>query len=353
MSYNVKDFDVFIGIDVDQKSYSFTVKEQEQTDRSCKIPARPENLYKYIKNMYNDKRIICAYETGGTGYNLHDFLSSKQICCLMVPPLSIPKAGNDRIKNNRLDSEKIAQHLKNGEMLPIRIPDYEYRELRQLIRSREDYAESGKITKQRIKALLLFAYLYPLIKDPAQNWSYRYIQELKVLPTTPATRHRLDMLLMDLEYSRKQKLRVIKELKSLCKQNTCLEKNINYLRSIPGIGFIIAATILANIGDPKQLRNVRELAAFAGLVPSEHSTGDRVLKGHITHLGNNALRSLLIESAWIIIQKNTRLKQFYNRIRAKHHPSIGARKAIVAVARKLTMIIYKVLKEQREFIDYQ
>lgn len=352
MTYNSKDYDIFIGLDVDKKSFSFTVKDQEQMNRSHKIPADPENLYRHIKDMYNDKKVICAYEVGGSGYSLYDYLSARQIRCLMVPPLSIPKAGNDRTKNNRLDSEKIAQHLKNGDMQPIRVPDYDYRELRQLIRSREDYVKLGKTTKQRIKALLLFANLYPLIKDPAQNWSGRYLEQLKILPATLATRQRLDLLLADLEYARKQNLKVLKELKSICKQNIGLEKNIHYLRSIPGIGFIIAITILANIGEPNRLNNPRELAGFIGLVPTEHSTGDKISKGSITHLGNGILRSLLIEAAWVTIRKDTRLQQFYNRIQARHHPSLGARKAIVAVARKLTMIIYKVLKEQREYINY-
>jgi len=63
------------------------------------------------------------------------------------------------------------------------------------------------------------------------------------------------------------------------------------------------------------------------------------------------LRSLLVEAAWANIAKDARLRQFYDRIRAKHHPQVGARKAIVAVARKLTLIIYRVLKEQREYTN--
>ena len=126
MVYNTQDYDIFIGIDVDQKSFSFTVKDHGQMNRSYKIPADPENLYRHIENTYNGKRVICAYETGGSGYHLHDYLTSRDIRCLMVPPVSIPKAANDRTKNNRLDSERISQHLKNGDMSPIRVPDYDF-----------------------------------------------------------------------------------------------------------------------------------------------------------------------------------------------------------------------------------
>jgi transposase len=352
MVYNSNDYDIFIGIDVDKTSFSFTVKDQEQMNRSHRIPADPENLYRYLEKTYNGKRVICAYETGGSGYHLHDYLTSRGIRCLMVPPLSIPKAANDRTKNNRLDSERISQHLKNGDMSPIRIPDYDFRELRQLIRSRQDYVNLGRITKQRIKALLLFCHLNPLIKDTLQNWSNRYLKRLKAVSCTPATRQRLDLLLADLDYARNQQLKVIKELRGVALENACLTANIRFLRSIPGIGFITAITILAKIGDPRHLSNPRELGAFIGLVPREHSTGDRISKGSITHMGDGVLRSLLIETSWVIIRKDKRMRQFYDRIRCRHHPHIGARKAIVAVARKLTLIIYRVLKEQREYIAY-
>jgi len=349
MVYNSQEYDIFVGIDVDKKSFSFTVKDGGCMNRSHRIPANPENLYRYIENTYSGKRVICAYEAGGSGYHLHDYLLSRDVRCLIVPPLSIPKAANDRTKNNRIDSEKISQHLKNADVLPIRVPTYQYRELRQLIRSRQDYVNLGKITKQRIKALLLFAHLYPLIKDAAQNWSQCYLRQLKEIPSSPATRQRLDLLLEDLEYARTRQLKILKELRTMAEQDKYLEQNIRCLRSIPGVGFIIAITILARIGDPRYLRNPRELSAFIGLVPCEYSTGERISKGSITHLGDPALRSLLIEAAWTAIRKDTHLRQFYDRIRVKHHPHIGARKAIVAVARKLTLIIHSVLKEQREY----
>ena len=68
MVYNSQDYDIFIGIDVDRKSFSFTVKDHGQMNRSHRIPADPENLYRHIENTYNGKKVICAYETGGSGW---------------------------------------------------------------------------------------------------------------------------------------------------------------------------------------------------------------------------------------------------------------------------------------------
>lgn len=350
--YSSKDYDVFIGLDVDSKSYVINVKDHELMNRLIRIPAHPESFGNYVQKNYNGRRVICAYEAGPTGFGLYDHLISHHIPCLLVSPLAIPKASNQRVKTNRIDAEKIAQHLKNGEVKPVRVPETGYRELRHFIRCREEYVGLIKRSKQRIKALLLAQSLSTVIKDTQQSWSNRYILQLQQLSCSPAVKQRLNLLLEDLAYAREKNLYVLKELKNFCAAQEDIRRHMGCLRSIPGIGFITAATVLANIGNPEYLMNPREFAAFVGLVPCESSTGDRVIKGSITHLGNAVLRSLLVEAAWITIRHDKRLFQFYHRIKQKHHPGVGAKKAIVAVARKLTMIIYRVLKEQREYVAY-
>jgi len=351
-SYAPQDYNIFIGLDVDKNSFSFTVKDHTTMQRSKKIPSQPEALYNYIQNNYPNQKVICAYEAGPTGLHLHDYLTDKQLPCLVVPPISIPHAPNERVKNNRIDSIKIAEELRCGKLKFIRVPPEAYRELRHLVGIREQYAQSRRAAKQRIKALLLCAYLYPSLKDIEQNWSNHYIKQLQQIDCSFAVRQRLDMLLMDLDYARKQTLLILRQLKTFCEQHPGINQYMKYLDSIPGIGFITAVTVLARIGDPQYLKNPRELAAFIGLVPREHSTGDHVFRGSITHLGCRTLRSLLVEAAWVAIRHNVQLKEFYCRIRNKHHPLVGSNKAIVAVARKLTQIIYRVLKEQRMYMAH-
>jgi transposase len=350
--YSPRDYDIFIGIDVDKKSFAFTVKDHKTMKRSKKVPADPEQFYNYIQNNFNDKRVICAYEAGPTGFHLHDHLKEKELPCLVTPPASIPKAPNERVKTNRIDSNKITEELISGKLKSLRVPQGAYRELRHLVKVRENYARNRKGARQRIKALLLSANLYPLLKDADIKWSSCYMKELKSIQCSPAVRSRLDMLLMDLAYARKQTLSIHKTLRTFCKDNQEISEYMDYLQSIVGIGFITAVSILGRIGDPKNLINPREIGAFVGLVPRENSTGDRIIKGSITHLGNQTLRFLLVEAAWVAIRRDTELQQFYYRIKRRHHPKIAARVAIVAVARKLTQRIYKVLKEKRKYIKH-
>lgn len=351
-TYSPRDYDIFIGIDVDKKSFSFTVRDHDKMKRSKKIPADPEQFYNYIQNNFSDKRVICAYEAGPTGFHLHDHLKGKKVPCFVTPPTSIPKAPNERVKTNRIDSNKISEELLAGKLKSIRVPEGSYRELRHLVRIRENYAYDRKEARQRIKALLLSDNLYPLLKDPEIKWSSRYIKELKQIKCSHAVRTRLDMLLMDLEYARQQIFFTHRTLKIFCKNNPEVQKYISYLQSIVGIGFVTAVSILAKIGDPQNLKNPREIGAFLGLVPRENSTGDKIKKGSITHLGNQNLRSMLIEVSWVAMRKDNELEQFYYRIKSRHHPKIASQIAIVAVARKLTQRIYKVLKEQRKYIKH-
>lgn len=350
ITYSKNEYDIFIGIDVDKKSYSFTVKNHDNMITSKRIPANPEYFVNYVRNNYPDKRVICSYEAGPAGFGLYDYLKEQNIRCLVTSPLSIKKAMNERVKNNRIDSENIARQLATGELSEIRVPKGAYRELRHLERTREIYVNNRKITKQRIKSLLLQESLYKEIQEPDITWSERYIILLKEIKCSPAVRNRLNMLLSDLSYNYRQILNISRMLKSFVKENAEINKHIGYLCSIPGIGMLTAAALPANIGDPANLRNLNELGGFTGLVPTEHSTGDNVNHGRITRLGNSILRRLLLESAWVAIKYDTHLAQFYNRIKTKNSARHGARKAITAVARKLTHIIYKVLKEQRNYI---
>jgi len=141
-----------------------------------------------------------------------------------------------------------------------------------------------------------------------------------------------------------------KEIRRFCKEDAELSQSIEYLMSIPGIGWIVASQLLARIGDWRQIDNVRQLGSFLGLVPTENSTGDTVDRGSITHVGDGRLRSKLIQAAWSAIRQDNELREFYRSVSQRNPRGKGARIAIVAVARKLSTRVYAVLKNQRPYI---
>jgi transposase len=124
---------------------------------------------------------------------------------------------------------------------------------------------------------------------------------------------------------------------------------MQYLMSLPGIGWITASQLLARIGDWRELKNIRQLAGFLGLVPTEHSTGERIDRGSITRTGDERLRSKLIQGSWSAIRQDAELREFFRSVCRKHPREVASRVAIVAVARKLSVRISVVLMKQRSY----
>jgi hypothetical protein len=143
---------------------------------------------------------------------------------------------------------------------------------------------------------------------------------------------------------------VQKRIRQFCQNDPELRQSISLLTSLPGVGGITAAHAVARFGDWREIKNVRQIAGFLGLVSSEHSTGEKENRGPITRSGDSRLRNKIIQCAWVAINKDPELRAFYRSVYQRQPKKVAARKAIVAVARKLTTRMYVVLKEQRPYI---
>ena len=348
-----QNFDVFVGVDVSKQSFAVTHMNHTLNQRSFKMLSNPQGLYQYYQKRFPDQRVLYVYEAGCTGYHLYDYLNSQNQACLVVHPGSIQKSitGN-RVKTNRIDSEYLADQARGGQLHGIRVPDPLYRQLRHLAITRQQHAQDAQRTKRRIKSLILFENLQlPKEVEFQKHWSTRYRRALYQLPVpNEAVRFQLDGYLKDLEHQHNQILSIHAQLRSFYREHPEIQKHVLLLKTIPGFGFVVSMFLLSRIGDPKYLRDIREIGAFAGLVPSEHSTGEGNCRGSITKAGAGTLRSLLVEAAWVAITKDKELREFYHRIRSKNGMTKGSKIAIVAVARKLTHRAYRVLKDQRPYV---
>jgi hypothetical protein len=101
---------------------------------------------------------------------------------------------------------------------------------------------------------------------------------------------------------------VTKEIRKLCQNDPELAQSMKYMMSVCGIGWIVASQLLARIGDWRELKNVRQLAGFLGVVPSENSTGEKTDRGSITRTGHGRLRSKLIQASWSAIRQDAELR---------------------------------------------
>jgi len=150
------EYDVFAGLDVDKRSISVTFSTHQGFMRSMRIPYKADHLVNYVRKHFPEQKVAFAYEAGPTGYGLYDELSDQAYSCLVVAPSMIPKAPGQKVKTNRLDSRRLSESLRGGQLKGIHVPSGPYRELRHLTQLRDTCVSQATATKQRIKSLLLF-----------------------------------------------------------------------------------------------------------------------------------------------------------------------------------------------------
>lgn len=346
-----RDYQIFAGLDVDKHSIAVTFCDQEGLLRSLRLPYSARQLLSYVRKHFPEQRLAFVYEAGPTGFGLYDELVAAGHPCLVVAPPMVPTAPGTRVKTNRLDSRKLSTALRGGELKSIHVPAAKYRELRHLVQLRDTHVQQLTATKCRIKALLLYEGIpFPSDDGKEKQWSAGVLDELLALSCSETVRFKLDQLIGTLHFNFNAAAAAQKQLRHYCKKDAELRQSIACLKSVPGIGEIVATHLVARLGDPKLITNVRQIAGFLGLVSSEHSTGDKQNRGGITRAGDSRLRNKLVQSAWVTIRKDPELRDFYQRVYQRHPQKVAARKSIVAVARKLTTRIYAVLKEQRPFV---
>ena len=348
-AFIARDYDVFAGLDVDKKSISVTFTDHQGMLKSMRMPYSVDHLVNHVRKHYGDKKVAFAYEAGPTGYGLYDGLVAQQYPCLIASPSMIPKAPGQRVKTNRLDSVGLAENLRGGQLKSIHVPTTLYRELRHLTQLRDALVSEVVAMKQRIKSLLLMEGLEFPPAPPGSQWSFLVKAKLRKLPCSSVVRFKLDQLLDNLEFGEKQVLKVTREIRRFCQNDPELSQCIDYLKSLPGIGWIVASQLMARIGDWRQIQNIRQLPAFLGLVPTESSTGERTERGSITHSGDPRLRSKLIQASWSAIRQDGELREFFRSVCQKHPRPVASKVAIVAVAHKLSVRVSVVLMKQRPY----
>jgi transposase len=199
--------------------------------------------------------------------------------------------------------------------------------------------------KNQIKSLLAFYGIYIEEEKIQSYWSRNYIEwiEFSTKQKGSAT-IAFNSLLKELKDLRSNILEITKQIRLLSRTERYLEK-VRLLQSIPGISMLSAITILTEIGDIRNFNTLDKFNGYIGLIPGEHSSGERENKGGMLHRGNKALKHIIIESSWIAVRKDPSLILSYKDYIKKHKKT----KAIIKIARKLVNRIRFVLINQKEY----
>jgi transposase len=344
-----REYEIVAGLDVDQRSIAVTFTDHHGGSRSVGMPYKVEHLVNYVRKHFPDKKVAFADEAGPTGDGLYDGLEAPAYRCVIAAPAMIPQAPGPRVKTNRLDSRKLAESLRGGQLKPLQVPSGPYRELRHLPQLRDTFVSELVGMKQRLKSLRLGEGLEFPSAPAGSPWSGRVKPQLRQLSCPPTVRCKRDQLLDSVECTEKQGVKTTRAIRRVCQTDPELAQWLTYLMSIRGIGGIVGTQLLARIGDWRELKNGRQLAGFLGWVPTEPSTGENTGRGSITHSGDPRLRRKLLQAAWSAIRQEGELREFYRAVCHTHPRHLAARVAIVAVARTLSVRIAVGLRKQRPY----
>lgn len=324
---------VYIGLDVHKRSWNAAIYLNEQFIRNIHQPPTPQALYHYLQHSYPLAKYVCAYECGKFGYWIQREFKQLGVECLVVNPADIPSTHKDEVyKTDSRDARGIAHALSSGQLKSIYVPHPDQEADRQLVRQRKKiWSDLGRC-KNRIKGFLDYkGILVPSQYDNA-NWSRNFINWLSKLEFEHSSnRVTLNYLITEMELLRKELLSISNQVRKLMRSKK-YNKLYYLLRSVTGIGPLTAALLITEIGDMNRFKNFYHLNSFIGLMPMEHSSGERELKGRITVRKHRQLRSDLVECAWTAKRTDAALALYYSQ---QIKRGKNGKAAIVKVARKL------------------
>lgn len=256
----------------------------------------------------------------------------------VATPHKVRVIAEAKCKTDRYDSRILAELLRTNFLPESYIAPGPIRELRLLVRRRYWLVQMVVMMKNRVRYLLFLEGVDLRVSDVGSSRALREIRRLCLSEDVRAAI--LELLSMIGLVSPR-----IKELEKELERRSQGIKEIALLRSIPGIGLIWAATIYAEIGDIKRFHSGKAFASYTGLVPRVRSSGERTHLGDITRTGSRPLRSALVEASPMVIKRSPSLRRLYARVNYRSN----WQKAKVAVARKLALIVYAMLKNQKPF----
>lgn len=342
---------IFIGIDVHARTWEVAVLTESGFVKRYSQVSSAKVLFDFLTKHFPDGEYHAVYESGFSGFSTYYALKEYNIDCVVTHAADVPTTQYEEVmKTDRVDALKLARSLRADEIRPIYIRKRENIDDRSVVRVRKTIQKQLGGNRSRIKHMLHCngVKMPEILAKPNTHWSRAFIKWLKedVALLSP-TRKSLDLLIMQVETQRSALLTATRELRNLALLDR-YKDNYELLMSIPGVGTIVAMSVLTEIYDVTRFKNEKQFASYLGLIPTCHSSGDKEFHGEMTFRGNKQLGPMIIETCWVAISRDYGLGQAYIAYRRK----VGPQKAIVKIARKMSNIIFSVLKNKRKYEPY-
>lgn len=331
---------LFIGLDIHKRSWRIQLATDLFSGKGMTIPPDPSGLIEYVVCHYQGHEVSIAYEAGCCGYRAHRAFEAQGWKSFVVNPADVSRTGRSQYqKTDKIDAALLCRELRDGRLKSITVPEVEREHFRCLFRRRNDLMKDLRRIKSRIKSQLLFlGKEIPEAYDNA-NWSKGFVEWMRGLNFRHYTAEAaLESQLEQYEHIWSQVKYVSNGLRAYCRDNHTSDYKL--LRSVPGIGPMVACGILAELGDLRRFSNIKELVAYVGIMPGIHQSGDKMPRSRgINPRGNRIMRSYFVEASWQALRTDPVMQAYWRTHKGKDPKAI-----LIKVARKLLCRTYAVLK---------
>ncbi len=326
-----------VGIDLHKQTSQVAVLTDAGELTQHRLPNDQATIEAFFRTVPRPARI--AIEATGTWWWLVDLLQDLGHDVALSHPKQTRAIAAARLKNDRVDAERLALLLRANLLPTVWIPPRDLRDARELLRHRLTLVRLRTRVKNQLWTLCARRNLQPMT---TRSWfTVRGQRELTALPLpeTPAA------IIADYQAALRLLDQQITTLDARLVERFAREDAVVRLQTIPGIGPLLAIVLVLEIGDIQRFPSARHLASYVGLSPRIRASGEHTHTGHISKEGNPTLRWALVVAATQVARQPGPLRQWYRALASRKGKAI----ARIALARRLAEIVYSVWAEGSDY----
>lgn len=326
----------YVGIDIHKVNCEIcVVDEAGVVVRRGRVPTDVVSVLQFFDYLSGQVRVVV--EACGIRDDVIDALRVRGFDVVVSNPLHNRLIAEGKVKTDRRDARILAELLRVNALKTVYIPSKDIRVLRDGLRQRNFLVRQRAAVKNRLKRYLLRYGVNVPRSDPTSKFGRLCLE--KCFPN--------DFVIISLLSQLDSANTAVDFAEAQLKPLTNGIPEIAKLDLIPGIGWLSAAVIWAEIASINRFSSARHLVGYAGLYPSVSQSGETCRRGHMPRGSDALLRTTLVQCTQSLILKDNRLSRFFTQL-AKRKPR---NVALAATARKLLEAIYYVIKYEKPFIS--
>jgi transposase len=327
----------FVGLDVHRQTVTVAAVDAQQ---QVVLPPREIAVQRFFSwaraHLHAEDRV--ALEATSNAWDFYDQLTPFVAEVKVANTFKLKLITSGRVKTDKHDALVLAK-LNAAKLVPdVWVPPQAVRELRTVVTHRQGLLSDRSAAKNRLHSIL---HRHNLSLPKGNPFSHENRGWWQQLPLSCADQLRMRHALQQLQFLETLIAEVDQEIARLSIQDPWREQ-VAFVMQVPGVGLHSAMVILSAIGEIERFPTAKHLVGYSGLGASVHASGQTYRSGSMTKQGRRELRTVLVECAWIAVRWSAHWREQFRRLVQR----MSKPKAIVAIARKLLVVIWHVLSKR-------